>query len=168
MNERNYISKLIRRGCQVHVSSIDSEAQTLLRPCESIYLFYSFLRPWYSFLTKLQERIVYTHYLQFSVSGSHINSVKSGFYPHHRNETRLARVSVFQFAIFNKPFTSQDSQYCWLLFSSQKCLINILEDTPLLASLSLIILCFLLLVSFSSTCLTDSQSCLPLLFSSST
>lgn len=138
------LSYIIHRGCQVHISSIDSEAQALLSPCESIHLFYSFLRLWYSFLKPSfqKEQFTLSPILSLWVPSYNNISLKSGFYPYHHTEPRLAKVNVFQFTIFNKPFTSltsQDSQCCWLLLSSQKCLIDILKDTPLLVSLCLII-----------------------------
>lgn len=105
----------------------------------------------------LQERIVYTHYPQFLVSGSHLNSRKSGFYPHGHRETCLAKVTKL-FILPTSP--SPNILYRWLLFSSQKCLINIL---PRYHSLSFIIsdysFCFLCwlpsLSSLKCSCLLE-------------
>lgn len=90
----------ICRGCQLHILSVDSGVQILPSPCEqpSIVLPSSAL----ALLSKAkrQDRIVYIHYLQCLVSGSHPNSLKSGSYPHRHSETSLAKVRVLLFAIF--------------------------------------------------------------------
>ena len=132
-------SYILWRGCGSHIITYGLWGREATSPPFSFFFPQGFGIP---SNTNFQERIVYTHCLQFFVSGSHFNSLKVDFCPYHHNETSLVKVKVLLYAIINTlsiSLTTLYIQYCWLLFSPQKCLILSFQDTTLLVLPSLII-----------------------------
>lgn len=130
----------------------EADSLVLVSNSPSFSFFFSAL----AFLSNanLQERTVYTHHLQFLVSGSHLNSLKLDFCPHYHNETRLRR-SKFSYLPWSINSSSHWHFYTFDIADSCFLLKNVwtFQDTALSVLPTDYLFCFLLLASFSSVCL---------------